>query len=112
MKEMIIILILHLMILLWDLLWKTFFYGYLYLTYYDQKSINLEYDIKHDYSKDSPRKRNFFSNSMVINGNGFEIKWFRQTCLGAVKSESTFIKNRSKISSGDLGPDSTNSLSC
>ena len=31
------------------------------LTYYDQKSINLEYDIKYDYSKRfSFRKRNFF----------------------------------------------------
>lgn len=27
------------------------------LTYYDQKSINLEYDIKYDYSKDSPLER-------------------------------------------------------
>ena len=79
------------------------------LTYYDQKSINLEYDIKYDYSKDSPLERGIsFSNSMVINGNGFEINGLDKTCLGAVKSESTLLLKNIVLNrfSGDLGPDS------
>ncbi len=94
MKEMIIILILHLMILLWDLLLENFLFMDIYiLTYYDQKSINLEYDIKYDYSKRfSFRKRNFFFLILwLLMVMDFEINGLDKTCLGAVKSESTLL---------------------